>query len=90
MRLYRVEFSHGLGPSRQFAVTLQLGRFRGEADADRSSLLANRDANDPTRAYSAYIGRGLIASFSRKTVERSFLWQPGLSPAIDNCWPRER
>jgi len=29
------------------AVTLQLGRLRSEADADRSSLLANRDANDP-------------------------------------------
>ena len=41
-----------VGPPRQFAVTLQLGRFRGEADADRSSLLANCDANDPepTRA----------------------------------------
>ena len=35
-----------IGPSRQFAVTLELGRFRGEADVDRSSLLANRDAND--------------------------------------------
>ena len=36
------------GPTRQFAVMLQLGRFRSEADADRSLLLANRDANDPS------------------------------------------
>jgi hypothetical protein len=38
------------GPSRQFAVTQQLGRFRSEADVDRSSLLANRYANDPKRS----------------------------------------
>jgi hypothetical protein len=36
-----------IGPSRQFAATLQLGRFRGEADVGRLSLLANRDANGP-------------------------------------------
>jgi hypothetical protein len=26
------------------------GRFRGEADVDRSSPLANRDVNDPKRS----------------------------------------
>jgi hypothetical protein len=38
-----------IGPPRQFAVTLQLRRFRGEADVDRLPLLANRDANEPER-----------------------------------------
>ena len=33
-----------IAPFRTYALN---GRFRGEADVDRSSLLANRDANDP-------------------------------------------
>ena len=32
-------------PFRTYALN---GRFRGEADVDRSSPLANRDANDPS------------------------------------------
>ena len=34
-----------IAPFRTYALN---GRFRGEADVDRSSPLANRDANDPT------------------------------------------
>ena len=34
-----------IAPFRTHALN---GRFRGEADVDRSSPLANRDANDPT------------------------------------------
>jgi hypothetical protein len=58
--------------------------FPGEADVDRSSLLANRDANDPERTYIGCVRRCRIASFSRKTVEHSFFWKPGLAQAIDN------
>lgn len=40
---------------------------------ERQNVLARAPSTrDPKRAYSAYIGGGLIASFSRKTVERSF------------------
>ena len=54
----------------------------------RQKVLARAPSTrDPKRAYSAYIGGGLIASFSRKTVERSFFRKPRLAPAINNiCW----
>ena len=47
-------------------------------------------ADDPKRAYSACIGGRRIASFSRKTVERSFFRKPGLAQALETIIGEDR
>jgi hypothetical protein len=58
--------------------------FPGEAEVSWVAEFAPSVENDPKQAYSVCIGGRRIASFSRKTVERSFFRQSGLAQAIDN------